>query len=76
MISASESSTARTSAERGYLAALVAGEQVAAIGCERPGSAQVFYARSIDELRKWAEKGAPRRSSSRPSLSTPWPSAP
>jgi hypothetical protein len=39
-----------------YLAALVAGEQVAAIACERPGDAKVFYARSLDELRAWAEK--------------------
>jgi hypothetical protein len=44
-----------------YLAALVAGQRVSAIACERPGSAQVFYARALDELKEWAEgvrKGA------------------
>jgi hypothetical protein len=29
-----------------YLAALVAGQQVSAIACERPGDVQVFYART------------------------------
>jgi hypothetical protein len=43
-------------ADPDYLKALVAGEQVAAIACERPGSAQVAYAKSLDELRAWAEK--------------------
>jgi hypothetical protein len=38
------------------LAALVAGQQVSTIACERPGSAQVFYARTLDELREWAEE--------------------
>jgi hypothetical protein len=49
-------------ADPGYLEALVAGQRVAAIACERPGTAQVFYAKSLDELREWAEKvrGAPR----------------
>ena len=41
-----------------YLAALVAGERVAAIACERPGTAQVFYARTLDELRERARSGA------------------
>jgi hypothetical protein len=39
-----------------YLAALVAGKQVSAIACERPGDAKVFYAKSLDEVRAWAEK--------------------
>jgi hypothetical protein len=39
-----------------YLKALVAGEHVSPIACERPGDAKVFYARSLDELRAWAEK--------------------
>jgi hypothetical protein len=43
-------------ADPAYLKALVAGEQVSAIACERSGSAQVFYARSLDELRAWAEE--------------------
>jgi hypothetical protein len=38
-----------------YLKALVAGQSVAAIACEGPGSSNVFYARSLDDLRKWAE---------------------
>jgi hypothetical protein len=45
-----------------FLAALVAGKQVSAIACERAGDAQVFYARTLDEVREWAEKvrgGAP-----------------
>jgi hypothetical protein len=37
-----------------YLAALVAGKQVSAIACERPGVAQVFCAKSLDEVREWA----------------------
>jgi hypothetical protein len=43
-------------ADPAYLAALVAGQQVSAIACERPGSAQVFYARTIDELTMWAAR--------------------
>jgi hypothetical protein len=43
-------------ADPSYFAALVAGEQVAAIACERPGTAHVFYARSIDELKAWAAR--------------------
>jgi hypothetical protein len=39
-----------------YLAALVGGQQVAAIACERPGTAQVFYAKTLDELRAWAAR--------------------
>jgi hypothetical protein len=39
-----------------YLAALVAGKQVSAIARERPGNAQIFYARSLDELREWAAR--------------------
>jgi hypothetical protein len=42
-------------ADPDYLLALVAGQRVAAIACERQGSAQVFYARTLDELREWAE---------------------
>jgi hypothetical protein len=38
------------------IAALVAGQQVAAIACERSGEAKVFYARSLDEVKAWAEK--------------------
>jgi hypothetical protein len=34
--------------------ALVAGQQVAAIACERSGDAKVFYAKALDELRAWA----------------------
>jgi hypothetical protein len=41
-------------ADPGYLKALVAGEQVAAIACERPGTANVFYAKTLDELKAWA----------------------
>jgi len=45
-------------AERGSenLKALVAGEQVSAIACERPGDAKVFYAKTLDEVRAWAEE--------------------
>jgi hypothetical protein len=43
-------------ADPAYLEALVAGESVSAIACERPGTPQVYYARTLDELRKWAEK--------------------
>jgi hypothetical protein len=39
-----------------YLEALVAGQQVSAIACERPGTAQVFYAKTLDELRAWAAR--------------------
>jgi predicted RNA-binding Zn ribbon-like protein len=39
-----------------YLAALMAGDQVHAIACERPGHARVFYAKTRDELRKWADR--------------------
>jgi hypothetical protein len=42
-------------ADPAYLKALVAGEQVSAIACERSGDAKVFYAKSLDELRAWAE---------------------
>jgi hypothetical protein len=38
------------------LAALVAGQCVAAIVCERPGMAQIFYAKTLDELRGWAAR--------------------
>ena len=31
-------------------------QQVTAIACERSGSAQVFYAKTFDELRAWAER--------------------
>jgi hypothetical protein len=31
-----------------YLAALVNGQKVSAIACERPGTAQMFYARTLD----------------------------
>jgi hypothetical protein len=51
-----EMTKARRLADTGYLRALVAGEQVSAIACERSGEARVFYARSLDELRAWAEK--------------------
>jgi hypothetical protein len=43
-------------ADPAYLNALASGESVAAIACERPGSAKVFYAKTLDELRAWAEK--------------------
>jgi hypothetical protein len=49
----------RPSPSRGgptFLAALVAGKRVNAIACERPGTAQVFYARTLDEVSEWAEK--------------------
>jgi hypothetical protein len=39
-----------------YLKALVAGERVSAIACERPGDAKVFYAKTLDEVRTWAEE--------------------
>jgi hypothetical protein len=41
---------------RGHLAALVTGKQVSAIACERPGTAHVFYAKTLDELRGWAAR--------------------
>jgi hypothetical protein len=47
-----------------YLAALVAGQKVNAIACKRSGSAQVFYAKALDELRAWA---APVRGGENPS---------
>jgi hypothetical protein len=43
-------------ADPDYLAALVAGQRVAAIACERAGTAQVFYAKSLGELREWAAR--------------------
>jgi hypothetical protein len=43
-------------ADPAYLKALAAGEQVSAIACEQPGSAKVFYAKTIDELKKWAAR--------------------
>ena len=39
-----------------YLSALVNGHQVAAIACERSEDAKVFYVRTLDELRAWAER--------------------
>jgi hypothetical protein len=39
-----------------YVATLVTGKQVSAIACERPGTAQVFYAKTLDELRDWAAR--------------------
>jgi hypothetical protein len=38
-------------ADSDYLTALVAGQQVNAIACEGPGTAQVFYAKTRDEVR-------------------------
>jgi hypothetical protein len=35
--------------------ALVAGKQISAIACERPGTAHVFYANTRDQLKEWAE---------------------
>jgi hypothetical protein len=43
-------------ADPDYLAALVAGQRVAAIACERAGTAQLFYAKSLGELREWAAR--------------------
>jgi hypothetical protein len=39
-----------------YLAALVAGQQVGAIACERSGDPDVFYAMTLDEMRAWAAR--------------------
>jgi hypothetical protein len=39
-----------------YLKALVAGEQLSAIACERPGDAKVAYAKTLDEVLAWAEE--------------------
>jgi hypothetical protein len=39
-------------ADPAYLKALVAGQQVAAIACERR-TPRFFYARSLDELKTW-----------------------
>jgi hypothetical protein len=36
--------------------ALVAGEHVSAIACERLGTAQVYYARTLDEMKAWAAR--------------------
>jgi hypothetical protein len=43
-------------ADPAYLKALVAGEQVNAIACERAGDATVFYASSLDEVREWVDR--------------------
>jgi hypothetical protein len=48
-------------ADPAYLAALVNGQKVSAIACERPGTAQMFYARTLDELRAWGGAGEGRR---------------
>ena len=41
-------------ADPAYFMALVAGQQVTAIACERSGNAQVFCAKTLEELRTWA----------------------
>jgi hypothetical protein len=46
----------RPVADPAYLKALVAGQEVSAIACERPGDAKVFYAKTLDEVRTWAEE--------------------
>jgi hypothetical protein len=42
-------------ADPGFLKALVAAEQLSAIACERSGDGTVFYAKTLDELRAWAD---------------------
>jgi hypothetical protein len=48
-------------ADPAYLKALVAGEQVSAIACERPGDAKVVYAKTLDEVLAWAEEARKER---------------